>query len=186
MGMSWKRRDFLKASGAAAGVALLDGCRRRQEVRLDQRVTRGVGLPGASVWRSGVCGQCPAGCGTLVRIVDGAAKKIEGNPDHPVGRGGICALGHSALQGLYHPDRITKPLKRRPDASPEDGPSAFEEIAWDQALEEIASLISSARERGPGAVGVIAGGDEVARALWRRFAAAIEQPSFWSWRWSWL
>ena len=42
--------------------------------------------------------------------------KLEGNPDHPVNRGALCARGQAALQGLYHPDRFAGPQRREGDA----------------------------------------------------------------------
>ncbi|MCE2559476.1 MAG: hypothetical protein J4F98_12950, partial [Acidobacteria bacterium] len=89
------RRDFFKVY-AAAGVAVLQGCRRRDQELIESPVRRSAALPGASVWRRSICGQCGAGCEIEVRTVDRLAKKIEGLPDGFVNKGGVCALGHSA------------------------------------------------------------------------------------------
>ena len=70
---------------------------------------------------------------------------VEGNPSHPVSGGGLCSRGVSALQALYHPDRLTGPMRRNGDA--------FEPISWDEALDFIAErLIAIKGESGPEAV----------------------------------
>lgn len=160
------RRDFFKVY-AAAGVAVLQGCRRRDEEWIESPVRRSTALPGASVWRRSICGQCGAGCEIEVRTVDRLAKKIEGLPEGFVNAGGVCALGHSALQELYHPDRVTEPMRR--GASGE-----LEPVSWEEALEAAATAIAAA----PDATTVVAGAPSgPLLGLWRRFAAALGAPA---------
>ncbi len=64
---------------------------------------------GIATWYNTVCSMCAAGCGIAVRTREGRAKKIEGNPAHPVSQGRLCSLGQSGLQVLYNPDRLTAP-----------------------------------------------------------------------------
>jgi anaerobic selenocysteine-containing dehydrogenase len=126
-------------------------------------------LVGETVWHAGVCRQCAAGCGIHVRVVDGNAKKIEGNPAHPVNRGGVCAIGHSLLQELYNPDRILEPQR----LSGARGEGAFEPTDWDTALAAAVAAVSGAGGR----VGIVAAdGSGITGALWRRFAASIGAP----------
>ena len=89
--------------------------------------------PGISTWYNTVCGQCSGGCGISVRIREGRAKKIEGNPAHPVNQGRLCARGQAGLNALYNPDRIKTPLKR----SGERGSGQFVAVTWEEALGEI-------------------------------------------------
>ncbi len=160
------RRDFFKVY-AAAGVAVLEGCRRRDQELIESPARRSTALPGASVWRRSICGQCGAGCEVEVRTVDRLAKKIEGLPDGFVNRGGVCALGHSALQELYHPDRVTAPMRRA--ASGELAP-----VSWEEALEAAASAIAAA----PAATTVVSGAPSgPLLGLWRRFAATVAAPA---------
>ncbi len=159
------RRDFFKVY-AAAGVAVLQGCRRRDQELIESPVRRSTALPGASVWRRSICEQCGAGCEIEVRTVDRLAKKIEGSPSGFVNAGGVCALGHSALQELYHPDRVTEPMRR--GASGE-----LEPVSWEEALETAATGIAAA----PDATTVVAGAPSgPLLGLWRRFAAAVDAP----------
>jgi anaerobic selenocysteine-containing dehydrogenase len=123
-----ERRNFLKISAISGALTALESCGSP-----DQQLIRFIPdedlVPGIATWKPSVCTLCSAGCGTLVRVMEGdaevvrngrtgivkmgLAKKLEGNPDHPVNRGKLCARGHAALQVLYHPDRIATPLKRR-------------------------------------------------------------------------
>ncbi len=159
------RRDFFKVY-AAAGVAVLQGCRRRDEEWIESPARRSTALPGASVWRRSICGQCGAGCEIEVRTVDRLAKKIEGLPSGFVNAGGVCALGHSALQELYHPDRVTEPMRR--GASGE-----LEPVSWEEALESAATAIMAA----PEATTVVSGAPSgPLLGLWRRLAAVVGAP----------
>lgn len=161
----------MKAGALTAGATLLDGCTSREEVFIEQRVTNTGALPGETVWLPGVCRQCAAACGIRVRVVDGNAKKIEGNEAHPVSRGGVCALGHSLLQELYNPDRVLQPQR----LAGTRGEGSFEPTSWDEALSAAVASLAGASGEG---VAVIAGnGTGLEGALWRRFAAALGAPA---------
>ena len=58
------------------------------------------------------CRGCHGGCGVLAYIEDGKLFKIEGDPDHPWNQGRLCARCLAMTQYVYHPDRLTRPLKR--------------------------------------------------------------------------
>lgn len=165
-----RRRDFLKASTVGAGMSLLDGCSSPEEQFIVQRVRQTRELPGETVWRPGVCRQCSAACGIQVRVVDGNAKKIEGNEAHPVNRGGVCALGHSLLQELYNPDRLLRAQRRVGNR----GEGLFEEVAWDEAVAATAEAISAAPSDQIAIVAADRAG--LVGALWRRFAEALGAP----------
>ena len=93
-----KRRDFLKLVGlGAVGAA---GCAPPADKLIPYLVPPLDILPGIGYWYASTCRECPVGCGILVKSRDGRAIKIEGNPAHPVNRGGLCARGHAGLQGL--------------------------------------------------------------------------------------
>jgi anaerobic selenocysteine-containing dehydrogenase len=57
-----------------------------------------------------MCRQCPGGCGLRVRVVGDRVVGIAGNPVHPLNRGGVCARAPAAVQTMYNPDRLTRPL----------------------------------------------------------------------------
>ncbi len=68
--------------------------------------------PGTSLWYASTCGGCPAACGTLVKVRDGRPIKLEGNPDHPLNQGGLCAIGQASLLGVYDSQRLKQPMKK--------------------------------------------------------------------------
>lgn len=96
-------------------------------------------LPGQATWYASTCRQCPAGCGIVVRVINGRAKKIEGNPLHPLNRGKLCARGQAGLQVLYNPDRLQSPVRQ----SGGRGSRQFEPLYWDDALKLMAEKLSA-------------------------------------------
>ena len=134
------RRQFLKLAGISSlGAVIFKACGFADREILVQSP---VELPedlvsGTDNWYASTCGQCPAGCGIVTRVMEGRAKKIEGNPNHPISRGKLCVRGHAGLQALYHPDRINGP-KRLVGAR---GSGEYEDISWDQARRDLAAQI---------------------------------------------
>jgi len=105
------RRDFMKLVGTTfAAASVTAGCARRPVEKVIPYVYKPEEItPGASTWYATVCGACPAGCGLLVKSRDGRPIKIEGNPQHPLNQGGVCALGQGSVIDLYDGDRLRKP-----------------------------------------------------------------------------
>jgi len=93
-----------------------------------------------STWSAGP--GCHGGCGVLAHIEDGKLVKIEGDPDHPWNQGRLCARCLAMTQYTYHPDRLTKPLKR----VGERGEGKWEEISWEAAFDLIEDKMGRIRE----------------------------------------
>jgi anaerobic selenocysteine-containing dehydrogenase len=93
---------------------------------------------------------CPDTCAWTVTVRDGRAVELKGDPDHPFTRGGLCTkVNHFLEDRTYHPERLLRPLRR---AGPK-GSGAFEPVAWDEALDDIASRLKGiVAESGPQAV----------------------------------
>jgi anaerobic selenocysteine-containing dehydrogenase len=126
-----KRRTFLQLGGMTVASAFLAGCQSQNEKLIPYLIPPDEGVtPGKATYYASSCISCPASCGILVRVSEGRAKKIEGNPQHPVNRGRLCARGQATLQELYHPDRIQQPLRR----SGPRGSGNFSKISWSEAL----------------------------------------------------
>jgi menaquinone reductase, molybdopterin-binding-like subunit len=148
-----QRRDFLKITAAGGATAALEGC-GNPDHQLIRFIPEEDLLPGIATWKPSICTLCPAGCGTLVRVMQGEAevvrnghlgilkmglaKKIEGNPAHPVNQGKLCPRGQAALQVTYHPDRIKSPLQR----TGQRGSGQFKEITWDEAIKQLVAQLS--------------------------------------------
>lgn len=168
--MELTRRTFLKVS-AAAGAATAAGSLPRVKALSQEKAKDGP----EERWVPSVCLQCPAGCGILVRVVDGRAVKIEGNPEHPINLGRLCPKGHIGLQLLYDPDRIKGPMKR----VGQRGEGKWERISWDEALKIVADRLKALRAKGEPHRLVVMGGRYRGQmhGLFARFMAAYGTPN---------
>ena len=153
-----ERRDFLKISALGSASAALEGC-GNPDHQLIRFIPEEDMLPGIATWKPSICTQCPAGCGLLVRVMQGEAevirhgqlglikmglaKKLEGNPNHPINQGKLCPRGQTGLQVTYHPDRIRTPLQR---TGPR-GSGQFKEITWDDAIKQIVLQLSDLKAK---------------------------------------
>ena len=68
--------------------------------------------PRIETWKMTTCTKCPGGCGLRVRMIDSLPVQAFGNPLSPVNLGGICPMGLTSIESLYHPDRLTSPMKK--------------------------------------------------------------------------
>lgn len=108
----FRRRDFLKATGFTLGVAFATGCSRAPVQRAIPLLSQPEEIvPGRSLFYASTCAGCSAGCGILAKVRDGRPIKLEGNPEHPVSRGGLCATGQASILGLYDSQRLQHSLK---------------------------------------------------------------------------
>ncbi len=91
---------------------------------------------------------CPDACGVLITVDDGRATKIQGDPEHPVTRGFLCAKVAKYLDRVYSPDRVLYPMRRLAAKGPAAGAAdadrsvratqpVWQRISWDEALDEI-------------------------------------------------
>lgn len=166
------RRDFLKVSAAGTATAILAGCAQETErwVALEPYVRAPEEqLAGIPNWYASTCRMCPAGCGIIVRVMNGRAVKIEGNPEHPVNRGKLCARGQSGLQLLYNPDRVTGAVRQE-----ERGSRKFEPVAWNEAINTLYEKLDAAGD----AVAIWTGSTTSGHLydLFARYAAAVGAP----------
>ena len=120
-----------------------------------------------------VCRACSAGCGVNVLIENDKILKIEGNPDYPTNKGGLCARGVAAAGVIYAPDRILHPLKRVGIK----GEGKWEQISWDEAIDTVAKrLLEIKSTYGPKSLAFMCGQQwhfGVANLLHDRFHSAV-------------
>ncbi|HUN89634.1 MAG TPA: hypothetical protein VMU28_12615 [Terriglobales bacterium] len=93
------------------------------------------------------CPYCSVSCGIIIHTIGDGAKNVtpqvihvEGDPDHPINRGTLCPKGSSLLQDIVNERRLLKPQVRRP------GATDWEDIEWDQAIDEIATWTKKTRD----------------------------------------
>lgn len=137
--MALSRRDFLKLSGGTA-VAGAVGAGVTPQAEAAQIQAPESRIKGASETRT-ICPYCAVGCGIIVHTKDGKVINTEGDPDHPINEGSLCAKGASLYQIVNNDKRVLKPLYRAA------GAETWKEVEWDWALDEIAKKIKDTRDR---------------------------------------
>ena len=135
-----KRREFLKVLGASGAALSAAACSEPTGKLIPYLVSPDETVPGVSTYYATSCRECSAGCGLIAETRDGRVIKLEGNPDHPINHGALCARGQSALQGLYNPDRFRGPMVK-------DG-GKWKSTTWDDALNRLATGVAGARGKG--------------------------------------
>lgn len=110
----------------------------------------------------------------LLTVEDGRLIRAVPDPDGPLNRGRGCVKGMSIIEQLYHPQRLTAPLRRRG----ERGSGQWEQISWDEAYDEIASRMGRLRERyGPESLAIISGTGRHHLAQFWRFGNVLGTPN---------
>ena len=140
-----RRREFLKVLGASGAAAATIGCTSEKVGKLiPYLVSPDETVPGVSTYYATTCRECSAACGVIAETRDGRAIKLEGNPEHPLNRGALCARGQAALQGLYNPDRFRGPMIKQGNG--------WRTATWDEAITLVAQRLTSGRAAAAGAV----------------------------------
>ncbi|WP_343081794.1 molybdopterin oxidoreductase family protein [Ostreiculturibacter nitratireducens] len=106
--------------------------------------------------RKTTCYMCACRCGINVHMKSGRVTYIEGNRDHPVNKGVLCAKGSSGIKQVFAPSRLRAPLKR---VGPR-GSGAFEEISWDEALQIAVDWMKPLRDTQPEKLAFFTGRDQ--------------------------
>ncbi|NNE24590.1 MAG: molybdopterin-dependent oxidoreductase, partial [Rhizobiales bacterium] len=99
---------------------------------------------------------CACRCGIKVYLKDGTVRYIEGNRDHPINKGVLCAKGSAGIMQQYSPARLTKPLIR----VGERGAGEFREIEWEEALRTATMWLSEVRHTDPRQLAFFTGRDQ--------------------------
>ena len=138
----FSRRAFLKTLGVLGAAGALARCSARDLISNALPGSQATRLPSPRTekWVRSVCQLCPGNCGVSVRVLDGRAVKIEGNPLHPINQGALCPEGVAGLQVLYNPDRIRGPLRRVGDS--------WANISWDEAVDLVVDKLTEIRDKG--------------------------------------
>jgi len=171
------RRVFLQLLGATG--ALAGGASRIWAVP-DEWREKLLSGPRLETWKVSTCGQCPAGCGIRVRLIDDIPVRILGNPIAPVNNGFTCPMGEAGLELLYHPDRIATPFRRKG----KKGERGWEPVSWDAALEQISQALGKpGKGKPPGPFGFLMGDrNTLLTQLAGEFASRSGSSLFFPWR----
>src|SRR5712671_2766694 len=140
--MEFSRRTFLKGTVlGGAGFSALGF-----DLTPVYAQTSSLKISRATETRS-TCPYCAVSCGVIIHTLGDKAKNaipqaihVEGDPDHPINRGTLCPKGASLLQEIVNERRLLKPQVRRP------GSDHWEDIAWEQALDEISRRVKTTRD----------------------------------------
>lgn len=138
--MTVSRRTFLKAAAGAAtasafaglGLSLSPGVARAQLLKLEW-----------AKQTTSVCCYCAVGCGLIVHTSkdgSGRAINVEGDPDHPINEGALCAKGASIWQLAENDRRPSTPMYRAPYSD------HWQPVSWEWALENIAARVKKTRD----------------------------------------
>jgi anaerobic selenocysteine-containing dehydrogenase len=123
--------------------------------------------------RKTTCYMCACRCGINVHLTEGRVSYIEGNRDHPINKGVLCAKGASGIMQVTAPSRLRAPLRR---VGPR-GSGAFEEISWDEALETAVAWMKPLRETAPEKLAFFTGRDQ-SQSLTGWWAQAFGTPNY--------
>src|SRR5262245_31081802 len=129
--------------------------------------------PVADEVRKTTCDMCACRCGINVHLKDGKIRYIEGNRDHPVNRGVLCAKGSAGIMQHYSPTRLTAPLLR---TGPR-GSGEFKQISWDEAMALAVQWLADVRARDPNRLAFFTGRDQ-SQALTGWWAMMYGTPNF--------
>jgi anaerobic selenocysteine-containing dehydrogenase len=118
---------------------------------------------------------CACRCGIRVHLRDGQVRYIDGNPEHPLNQGIICAKGSSGIMKQYSPARLTQPLLRKPGTA--RGAGEFEAISWERALSMMTERLGRLRATDPKKFALFTGRDQM-QALTGLFAKNYGTPNY--------
>jgi Fe-S-cluster-containing dehydrogenase component/anaerobic selenocysteine-containing dehydrogenase len=146
--ISLNRREFLRlgaATSAAATLAGATGCAPEQEAIRPRTYRPAEARVGQRLAYATTCQGCPAGCGVLAQVREGHVVKLEGNDQHPLNQGALCARGQAAVLDLYDPDRLRRSLAQSRGKKPALEVSAD---SFDQkVLEALKKVVGTPRVR---------------------------------------
>ena len=123
--------------------------------------------------RKTTCYMCACRCGINVHLKDGKVTYIEGNRDHPVNKGVLCAKGSAGIMQHYSPARLKAPMKR---VGPR-GQNQFKEISWEEAFEIAISWLKPIREKDPKKLAFFTGRDQ-SQSLTSYWAQSFGTPNY--------
>ncbi|MEW5791341.1 MAG: molybdopterin oxidoreductase family protein [Pseudomonadota bacterium] len=105
------------------------------------------------------CYMCACRCGIKVTVEDNKVRFIQGNRNHPINQGVLCAKGSAGIMKQYSPAKLRNPLMRKPGA--ERGSGEFVEVSWDEALDVLTKRLAQIRATDPKKLAFFTGRDQM-------------------------
>jgi anaerobic selenocysteine-containing dehydrogenase len=140
---------------------------------MSNRMEAALSVPSADQVKHTTCYMCACRCGIRVHLKDGRIRYIEGNRNHPVNKGVLCAKGSAGIMQQYSPAKLQKPLKR---VGPR-GSGEFQEIEWEEALATATGWLGSIRQSDPRKLAFFTGRDQ-SQALTGWWASQFGTPNY--------
>ncbi len=120
------------------------------------------------------CRGCHGGCMHILTVENGRVTRVRPDPVGPLNRGRACVKGMSIIEQMYHPDRLTHPLRRRGPR----GSGQWERVSWDEAYRTIAEKLSGCiRDYGAESIALISGTGRHHLSQFWRFANVLGTPN---------
>jgi sulfite dehydrogenase (quinone) subunit SoeA len=138
-------------------------------------VRKTVELDAKNTIKTTTCYICACRCGIRVHLRDGQVRYIDGNPEHPLNQGVICAKGASGIMKQISPARLTQPLLRKKGS--ERGAGEFDVISWETAYELLTEKLAKIRATDPKKFAFFTGRDQM-QALTGLFARQFGTPNY--------
>jgi len=132
-----------------------------------------LSIPSADELKHTTCYMCACRCGIRVHLKDGRIRYIDGNRNHPINKGVLCAKGSAGIMQQYSPAKLRKPLRR---VGPR-GSGEFEEIDWEEALATATTWLRAIRESDPRRLAFFTGRDQ-SQALTGWWASQFGTPNY--------
>ena len=142
------RRSFVQAGAAGAAAAAFGLAGRTHSHLAMAEPAEGTDEDGAGASQvvspeakrvRTVCHGCIQLCPCIAYVEDGVVVKLEGDPDAPVSKGGMCLKGMAQLHSVYSPRHVLHPMK----LVGERGSNKWETISWDEAVETAAQQLAN-------------------------------------------
>jgi len=147
-GLKIDRRSFLKLTAFIPGLFGGGRANGQLDVTKAHSFQENIRDSLKENWVATSCLNCSGRCAIRVRVVNGKAVRITGNPLSKISEGRVCPKAHIGLQVLYDPERIYSPLKRTNKDKGIGIDPKWISISWEEALDEIINRLISMRERG--------------------------------------
>ncbi|MFV9510205.1 molybdopterin-dependent oxidoreductase [Tepidibacillus sp. LV47] len=160
------RRTFLKATAATTALVSLGTFEFKSWQKSYAEEKENITVTPS------FCNACSSKCGLLVHVKNGRIWKVSGQPDHPFGKGKVCARGHALASIPYSSDRLTQPMKKIAEGK-------YEPITWEQAYKEIGTKLKQIIEKnGPGSFVFINDPRPTGKFYGHRFLNAIGSSNY--------